>query len=62
MIEQIEAIAAAGKTVLLISHDLTSIYRLSDRVIALNEGQVIAEGTVDEIRSNSAVVEAYLGN
>lgn len=62
MIEQIEAIASAGKTVLLISHDLTSIYRLSDRVIALNEGQVIAEGTVDEIRSNSAVVEAYLGN
>lgn len=62
MIEQIEAIASAGKTVLLISHDLTSIYRLSDRVVALNEGQVIAEGTVDEIRSNSAVVEAYLGN
>lgn len=62
MIEQIEAIASAGKTVLLISHDLTSIYRLSDRVIALNEGQVIAEGTVDEIRGNSAVVEAYLGN
>ncbi len=62
MIEQIEAIAAVGKTVLLISHDLTSIYRLSDRVIALNEGQVIAQGTVDEIRSNSAVVEAYLGN
>jgi len=61
MIEQIEGIAAAGKTVLLISHDLTSIYRLSDRVVALNEGQVIAEGSVDEIRSNSAVVEAYLG-
>lgn len=62
MIEQIEAIAAAGKTVLLISHDLTSIYRLSNRVVALNEGQVIAEGTVDEIRSNQAVVEAYLGS
>ncbi len=62
MIEQIEAIAAGGKTVLLISHDLTSIYRLSHRVAALNQGRVIAEGSVDEIRGNPAVVEAYLGN
>ena len=61
MIEQIEAIAAGGKTVLLISHDLTSIYRLSHRVAALNQGRVIAEGSVDEIRGNPAVIEAYLG-
>ncbi len=62
MIERIEAMAADGKTVLLISHDLTSIYRLSRRVAALNEGRVIAMGGVDEIRGNPAVVEAYLGN
>lgn len=62
MIEQIEAIAAGGKTVLLISHDLTSIYRLSHRVAALNQGRVIAEGTVDQIRGNAAVIEAYLGD
>jgi branched-chain amino acid transport system ATP-binding protein len=62
MIERIEAIAAGGKTVLLISHDLTSIYRLSQRVAALNQGRVIAEGSVAEIRGNRAVVEAYLGN
>ncbi|WP_225879126.1 ABC transporter ATP-binding protein [Zeimonas arvi] len=61
MIEQIESIAAAGKTVLLISHDLTSIYQLSHRVAALNEGRVIAEGSVDQIRSDAAVIEAYLG-
>lgn len=61
MIERIEAIAAGGKTVLLISHDLTSIYRLSHRVAALNQGRVMAEGSVDEIRGNPAVVEAYLG-
>ena len=61
MIERIEAIAAGGKTVLLISHDLTSIYRLSHRVAALNQGRVIAEGSVAEIRGNPAVVEAYLG-
>jgi branched-chain amino acid transport system ATP-binding protein len=62
MIERIESMAAGGKTVLLISHDLTSIYRLSQRVAALNEGRVIAMGSVDEIRGNPAVVEAYLGN
>ena len=52
---------ATGTAVLLISHDLTSIYRLSHRVAALNEGRVIAEGGVDAIRGNPAVIEAYLG-
>ncbi len=61
MIEQIEAMKQAGKTVLLISHDLTSIYRLSSRVLALNQGRVIAEGGVEAIRGNKAVIEAYLG-
>ena len=61
MIEQIEAMKHAGKTVLLISHDLTSIYRLSSRVLALNQGRVIAEGGVEAIRGNKAVIEAYLG-
>ena len=61
MIDQIEAIAATGTAVLLISHDLTSIYRLSHRVAALNEGRVIAEGSVDAIRRNPVVIEAYLG-
>jgi branched-chain amino acid transport system ATP-binding protein len=61
MIEQIEAMAQSGKTVLLISHDLTSIYRLSSRVLALNQGRVIAEGGVEAIRGNRAVIEAYLG-
>lgn len=61
MIEQIEAMVAAHTTVLLISHDLTSIYRLSHRVLALNQGKVIAEGGVEDIRGNRAVIEAYLG-
>jgi len=61
MIERIESMSAAGKTVLLISHDLTSIYRLSNRVIAMNQGRIIAEGDVTAIRGNPAVIEAYLG-
>ncbi len=62
MIERIEAMSAAGRTVLLISHDLTSIYRLSHRVLAMNQGRIIAEGSVDEIRGNQDVIEAYLGD
>ena len=61
MIERIESMSAAGKTVLLISHDLTSIYRLSNRMIAMNQGRIIAEGDVTAIRGNPAVIEAYLG-
>ena len=61
MIERIQAMAAAGRTVLLISHDLTSIYRLSDWLIAMNQGRIIAEGGVEDIRSNRDVIEAYLG-
>jgi branched-chain amino acid transport system ATP-binding protein len=61
MIDRIEEMARSGKAVLLISHDLTSIYRLSTRVIALNQGRVIAEGGADAIRGNPAVIEAYLG-
>ena len=61
-IERIEGLHANGKTFLLVSHDLTSIYRLSHRILVLNEGRRIAEGTVDEIKNDPNVVEAYLGN
>ena len=59
--DQIIEMKAAGTSFLLVSHDLTSIYRLSDRIYVLNQGQVIAEGGVDEVRNNPRVVEAYLG-
>ena len=60
-IEEIEALLEAGTTFVLVSHDLTSIYRLSDHIVVLNQGQKIAEGTVDAIRRDPVVVEAYLG-
>lgn len=61
MIERIEALVDENHTFVLVSHDMTSIYRLSHRVLVLNEGQVIAEGSVDEVRNEPAVIEAYLG-
>ena len=62
MIERIQQISHSGKSVLLISHDLTSIYRLSDHLIAMNQGRVIASGGVQDIRGNPDVIEAYLGH
>lgn len=60
-LDLIKGFRDAGKTVLLISHDLTSIYELSDNIIALNQGEIIAEGDAATIQNSAAVVEAYLG-
>ncbi|AKQ53701.1 ABC transporter ATP-binding protein [Bordetella hinzii] len=48
-------------SVVLVSHDLTSIYQLSDHIIVMNEGAILTQGDADHVRADPRVVEAYLG-
>lgn len=50
-----------GCSVVLVSHDLTSIYQLSHHIIVMNEGAILSQGNADHVRADPQVVEAYLG-
>jgi branched-chain amino acid transport system permease protein len=50
-----------GRTMIVIDHDMDSLFELVERVTVLQEGHVLVEGTPSEIKSNAAVQEAYLG-
>ena len=50
-----------GTTIVLIEHDMGVVMDISDRVVVLDYGKVIGDGTPDEVRSNQTVIDAYLG-
>jgi branched-chain amino acid transport system permease protein len=50
-----------GRTMIIIDHDMDSLFELVERVTVLQEGRVLIEGTPDEIKNSAAVQEAYLG-
>jgi branched-chain amino acid transport system ATP-binding protein len=50
-----------GITVLMVEHDMSLVSRVSDRVLAMNQGEVLALGTAAEVQAHPGVAEAYLG-
>jgi branched-chain amino acid transport system ATP-binding protein len=62
MIETIRGIRASGITILMIEHVMRAIMSLSDRIVVINLGRRLAEGTPREIAENPEVIKAYLGD
>ncbi|NTU60319.1 MAG: ABC transporter ATP-binding protein [Deltaproteobacteria bacterium] len=57
----IRTMRSAGRTMLLIEHDMELVMGVSDHVVVLDGGRLIARGSPDEVRENPLVLEAYLG-
>jgi branched-chain amino acid transport system ATP-binding protein len=61
LMERIENIRTQGITIILVEHNMRLVMNISHRVTVLDFGEKIAEGTPEEIKNNSKVIEAYLG-
>lgn len=61
-VELVRRVRDRGVTLLLVEHDMSAVMKISDRIVVLNFGEMIAEGAPEEIQSNERVIEAYLGS
>jgi len=61
LLEHIVALKQEGRTVLFVEHDMDMVHEISDWVLVMAEGRLVAEGTATQISGDQAVIDAYLG-
>ncbi|MFW2336350.1 ABC transporter ATP-binding protein [Ilumatobacter sp.] len=61
LLGHVKGLRAEGRTVIFVEHDMDVVQDISDWVVVMAEGRIIAEGTPDDIAANQAVIDAYLG-
>jgi branched-chain amino acid transport system ATP-binding protein len=61
LLGHVKGLRAEGRTVIFVEHDMDVVQDISDWVVVMAEGAIIAEGTPDDIAANPAVIDAYLG-
>lgn len=62
ILEIINNLIEEGKTVLMVEHNIEAVMRVSERVVVMAEGGIIADGSPNEVRTNEKVIGAYLGS
>jgi neutral amino acid transport system ATP-binding protein len=61
LLGHIQSLRDDGTTVLFVEHDMHVVRHISDWVVVMAEGRIVAEGPADRVMSNQAVIDAYLG-